>query len=200
MPRKEVPAPPSVDDVATLLMQWSALAMRAARAETMPEILRLMSERNLSMPMVVVLNLLAFEGTQTMTRLAERTGLSTSATSHLIQRLVEGGLVDRSERADDRRIREIVLTAAGTAFVGEMMRQRFADLRASVAPLSSSTRGVLAEAIGRVTAELAAALGAAIPGCPVGGDPLDRGPASKQTHQVKKQTTATGKKTSKERA
>jgi len=165
MPRKSSPdrtaSAPSVDDVAAVLMRWSALAMHAARAEGMPAMLRTLHEHNLSMPMVVVLHLLAFEGPQPMTRLAERTGLSTSATSHLLQRLVEAGLVGRAEVEVDRRVRQIALTPAGDAVIQEMVRQRFADLRASVQPLTPATRARLSEALTAVIDELGAAIGPA---------------------------------------
>jgi DNA-binding MarR family transcriptional regulator len=185
-------------------MRWSALSMQVARADGMPQMLRLLNEHNLSMPMMVVLHLLAFEGTQTMTRLAERTGLSTSATSHLIQRLVEGRLVDRTEGAVDRRVREIALTPAGQDLTAEMLRQRFSDLRASVAPLSDTTRARLAAAITDVTIELAAALGTGMSGCPGAGDPVGAGEASKKSPGRKatgsKRPARTLKSTSKERS
>jgi len=148
--------PPTADGVAHLLMRWTAMAMKRARTGGMPELLSLLNEHNLTMPMVVVMHVIAFEGKQTMTSLADKTQLSTSATSHLLQRLVDGGVVERTDSLADRRVKEIGLTALGSELVSAMVRQRFNDLRSSVEPLSAPALGLLAKALTRVIDELSA--------------------------------------------
>lgn len=159
-------APPSVDALASKLMAWMGLSMQAARGESMRETLHLSHTHNLTMAMMTVLHVVGFEGKQTMTALSEQTGLSTSAMSHLLQRLVEQGLLERQDDAADRRVRRVALTSAGTALLSQMMRLRFADLRASVAPLSERTMKLLGVAVGEAVAELSAHLKAALPSCP----------------------------------
>ncbi|WP_425147558.1 MarR family winged helix-turn-helix transcriptional regulator [Deinococcus sp.] len=64
-------------------------------------------------------------------------GLSSGATSHLIERLVKRGLLKRSELHSDRRQRRVSLTAEGTAFLHEVDGQlsvALADLIAQVPP------------------------------------------------------------------
>jgi len=106
------------------------------------------------MPMFVALNVIAFDGRQTMTSLVEQIALSTSATSHMIQRLVELGLVERRDNPDDRRQKVLALTDDGGALVGAMMRSRFAELKDSVAPLSAATRTRLHAVMCDVVSEL----------------------------------------------
>jgi DNA-binding MarR family transcriptional regulator len=159
-------APPSVDALASKLMAWMGLSMQAARGESMRETLHLSHTHNLTMAMMTVLHVVGFEGKQTMTALSEQTGLSTSAMSHLLQRLVEQGLLERQDDAADRRVRRVALTSAGTALLSQMMRLRFADLRASVAPLSERTMKLLGVAVGEAVAELSVHLKAALPSCP----------------------------------
>ena len=159
-------APPSVDALASKLMAWMGLSMQAARGESMRETLHLSHTHNLTMAMMTVLHVGGFEGKQTMTALSEQTGLSTSAMSHLLQRLVEQGLLERQDDAADRRVRRVALTSAGTALLSQMMRLRFADLRASVAPLSERTMKLLGVAVGEAVAELSVHLKAALPSCP----------------------------------
>ncbi len=197
-------APPSVDALASKLMAWMGLSMQAARGESMRETLHLSHTHNLTMAMMTVLHVVGFEGKQTMTALSEQTGLSTSAMSHLLQRLVEQGLLERQDDAADRRVRRVALTSAGTALLSQMMRLRFADLRASVAPLSERTMKLLGVAVGEAVAELSAHLKAALPSCPrtEGAKsppsppaPDQAAPASKSSRSKTKQTKQTKEST-----
>lgn len=72
------------------------------------------------------------------TRLAELVGLSQSATSRLVARLVEEGLVDRVRSEEDARTSLLTLTPAGAALLREARQQYSA---------------VLFERFGRVVAE-----------------------------------------------
>jgi DNA-binding MarR family transcriptional regulator len=171
------------------MMAWMGLSMKMARGESLRATLDLLHTHNLTMAMMTVLHIVGFDGTQTMTGLAEETGLSTSATSHLLQRLVELGLVERQDDAVDRRVRHVALTAEGTALVGHIMKLRFADLRASVDPLSAGTMALLSTAVGRAIDELAAHLGAPLPSCPLPEGSGPAPPASRQTPQASKLDT-----------
>ena len=116
--------------------------------------LALQHRLNLTTAMVVVLHIVAFEGGQTMTVLSARTGLSTSAVSHLLQRLVELGLIERHDDARDRRAKRVALSAAGSDLVKTITRQRLEELHSSVVLLTPATRARLQGALVDVIAEL----------------------------------------------
>ncbi|HEY1100325.1 MAG TPA: MarR family transcriptional regulator [Myxococcota bacterium] len=145
---------PTAEEVTRLALSWLTLSMSLSRGRSQARQLRQINELGLTFPMIITLNVIAFEGRQTMTTLLDHLSLSTSATSHLIQRLVELGLVERRDNPDDRRQKIIALTNRGTAFVGEMMAGRFAEMRESIAPLSSSTKQALFDVMGTVVSEL----------------------------------------------
>ncbi|MFC4452794.1 MarR family transcriptional regulator [Deinococcus sonorensis] len=61
-----------------------------------------------------------------VSRLAELTGLSLSATSHMTDRLVQRGYAERRENPEDRRAKLLALTPRGLELVSGMDR-RFTD-------------------------------------------------------------------------
>lgn len=152
VPKSE--APPTVEEIAQLMMSWTSISMSLSKGRNFSQNLRQISDLGLTMPMFVALNVVAFNGKQTMTSLVEHLALSTSATSHMIQRLVELGLIERRDNPDDRRQKVLVLSDEGGALVGAMMRSRFAELKDSVAPLSASTRMRLHAVMCDVVSEL----------------------------------------------
>ncbi len=149
---------PSAADVAKLMMSWMTVSMRLSQGRNFSRHLRSISDLGLTMPMMAALHVIAFDGKQTMTTLVDHLGLSTSATSHLLQRLVDLGLCERTDSPADRRQKLIALTQAGTAFVGDITRSRFEELQASVDPLSPSTRKALFDVLGQVVSELSLAI------------------------------------------
>lgn len=149
---------PSAADVAKLMMSWMTVAMRLSQGRSFSRNLKSISDLGLTMPMMAALHVIAFDGKQTMTTLVDHLGLSTSATSHLLQRLVELGLCERTDSPADRRQKLIALTQMGTDFVAEITRSRFEELQASVDPLTPSTRTALFDVLGQVVSELSLAM------------------------------------------
>jgi DNA-binding MarR family transcriptional regulator len=139
-------------------MSWMTVSLRLSQGRNFSRNLRSISDLGLTMPMMAALHVIAFDGQQTMTTLVDHLGLSTSATSHLLQRLVELGLCERTDSPTDRRQKLIVLTQAGREFVADMTRSRFDELQASVDPLSPATRTALFEVLGQVVSELSLAM------------------------------------------
>jgi DNA-binding MarR family transcriptional regulator len=145
----------TTDEVAGLLLRWLSASMRRSGCAGVSASHRLASERGATLPMMVALHVLAFEGPQTMTMLAERLTLSASATSHLLQRLVELALARREDDPGDRRQRLLAITAEGRRAVDELMQARLTELSAGVAPLSERTRFRLGRVLRDVVRELA---------------------------------------------
>ena len=75
-------------------------------------------------------------GPITMSRLAEILDVTPATTSGLIDRLERHGLVERSHRADDRRVVHCSLTADGERLVREMAGARLDAMRGMLAVLT----------------------------------------------------------------
>jgi len=82
--------------------------------------LRTWEERGLTLPQLRILFYLrAYPETATNT-LARHMGLTMPTVSGLVEKLVRAGLVERGQRADDRRVIPLCLTDDGRAAVGEI--------------------------------------------------------------------------------
>jgi MarR family 2-MHQ and catechol resistance regulon transcriptional repressor len=64
-----------------------------------------------------VMRLVSIEGTLKITEIGERLQLARAQMTHLIDRLVEAGMVKRQADSTDRRVTNIVLTTKGSAFL-----------------------------------------------------------------------------------
>ena len=145
---------PSVDAVTQQVMTWIGLSMRLSRSQPMADSLGMLNELGLTLPQLVALHVIAFEGPTTMTRLVERVGLSTSAVSALLHRLVEMGLCERRDDPLDRRQRRVRLTTQGQQVIKNLLLSRMNDTRGSIQPLSAAARAQLSAALAVVIEEL----------------------------------------------
>jgi DNA-binding MarR family transcriptional regulator len=87
----------------------------------------------LSIPQIFALRHVYYKGTCNISEISERLGVTNPASSQLIDRLVEHGLVSRSENQQDRRYKQIILTEKGlqmlraSAQVSQHWREALAD-------------------------------------------------------------------------
>ena len=77
-----------------------------------------------TLPQLVILDLLEREGESKMTDLANFTNVTTAAMTGIIDRLVRDGYVERAHDTRDRRIVNIKLTSKGTKLIGQINLQR----------------------------------------------------------------------------
>lgn len=150
MARKDSPAG-DLDETTRLLMGWIGLSMRINRGN---EAVRSMADLGLTMPQIAALHALMFEGPRSVTDLGADLGHSMSATSSLVQRLVEQGLVSRTEDPVDRRQKRVELTAAGRKLVERMLKARQKEVRAGLEHLSVDLRAELQRIMRRIVEEL----------------------------------------------
>lgn len=141
-----------LDRLASLIAKWVGLSMRLNRGN---HGVKAMSDVGLTLPQIGALHVLMFEGPASVSSLQSRLELSLSATSHLVQRLVEAGLVRREEHPTDRRQKVVTLTQAGRRFVEEMLKARLKEFRASVEHLSPALRPELAAVLEKIVEDLA---------------------------------------------
>ena len=78
----------------------------------------------LTMPQVIVLNMLARHGESKMTDLAHFINVTTAAMTGVVDRLVRDGYVKRASDPKDRRIIRIGLTARGSGLVDDIAAER----------------------------------------------------------------------------
>jgi DNA-binding MarR family transcriptional regulator len=103
-----------------------------------------LGELNLGFTQLAALYALADSGTMTVADLADTLGRSPSATSRLVEALVERQLVERRQDLEDRRQRTVALTGRGQALLGRVDRARAEEFLAIVRPLPSAERAVVA--------------------------------------------------------
>ncbi len=96
-----------------------------------------MQDLELSFSQMGTLFHLRAHGSLTVSALAERAHLSLPAASQLVERLVQRGLLARSEDPSDRRQKRVVLTGAGEALLERIDRlsaEAYGVLLAGVPP------------------------------------------------------------------
>jgi DNA-binding MarR family transcriptional regulator len=134
----------SIDaDVTGLLLRWMSLTMGA----TSKELLEQLHDSGITVAQMMALHVLHSERTATLTALAERLQLSLSATSTLVQKLVDVGLVTRTEHNTDRRNKVIALSGHGSARLHTFQKLRGAGIHSVLRSLSSDTKSFLFEAL-----------------------------------------------------
>jgi MarR family transcriptional regulator, organic hydroperoxide resistance regulator len=98
---------------------------------------------------------LNFEGEMPISKLAETLGISHPTASHLVERLVQAGLVERVEHAADRRYTLARLTSQGTMMVQRLRQGRENHLQHWLVQLDEQDLAALRrglEALNRVVA------------------------------------------------
>jgi DNA-binding MarR family transcriptional regulator len=110
--------------------------------------IEVMHEAGLTLPQIVVLHALT-GGERAVGALADHLSLSMSATSTLVQRLVEAGLVSRTENPDDRREKQVALTRPGTVLIERIASERSRALARGLDALPAALRDELLDVLGR---------------------------------------------------
>ncbi len=81
-------------------------------------------ERGLSMSQIGALFAIHRKGSCGVSDIGDHLGITAAATSQMLNRLVEQDLIERTEDPVDRRLKRIVLTAAGTQTLQDSVRAR----------------------------------------------------------------------------
>ncbi len=120
---------------------------RAIVREFVFNILRAFVDFDYSLPQLATLLLLDEEGELTVKQVAEILGRSISATSRLLDQLVERGMVSRREDEHDRRLKRIAITEQGRMLIATL-EQRRADAQLAVMEYySAEEQGVINRAM-----------------------------------------------------
>jgi len=130
--------------------------MAGINQRTSGETLELLHNESLTMPQMVTLHHLAWLGPQPQSELGEALRLSSSATSSLVDRMVERGLVARWEHPEDRRQRVVGIAEGGQRLVERMAGARTQELEDAFRHVDPELRARLADIFEEVIAQLRA--------------------------------------------
>jgi len=144
------PHDPTILRLEGLLHQLMGLINKAAGAGT----LEMMNTHQLTLPQMVALHVIRYEGPISTLRLMDDLRLSASATSHLVDRLVEKGWVTRRENLEDRRQKQLEITAPALQMLDEMAVQRAQEFQVAFRLVDPATRAHLVGAFENVIEQL----------------------------------------------
>jgi DNA-binding MarR family transcriptional regulator len=111
---------PTNDPFLAALHEWIGLFMR----RSMRNFLLFSKERGFSMSQIGALFHLHRMGACDVSGIGEDLGVTDAAASQMLERLVQQGLVTRSENPADRRVKQIVLTEKGRQVLQESIHAR----------------------------------------------------------------------------
>lgn len=110
-------SPPSL---ATMLQEWIELFMR----RSMRNFIRRSKQSGLSMSQIGALFHIQRQHTSGVSGVGDDLGITSAAASQMLERLVQQGLVVRSEDPHDRRAKRLTLTDKGRQMLHESIRAR----------------------------------------------------------------------------
>ena len=111
---------PTADPFITTLHQWIDVFMH----RSMRRFIHYARESGLSMSMMGALFHLHKKRSSGVTDLGDHLGVTSAATSQMLERLVQQKLIQRSEDPNDRRVKQIALTDKGCRVLEEGLRAR----------------------------------------------------------------------------
>jgi DNA-binding MarR family transcriptional regulator len=104
-------------------------------------------ELDLTLPQLRMLYLLVHDGEQTASGLARRLGVAPSTVTGLVDRLVERGVVARSEDRNDRRTIWVRATDDGQVLINSLIASRREQLARVLSELSDADRELVGGAL-----------------------------------------------------
>ena len=108
------------EEVVEVLREWTEVFMH----RLMGSVVYVARQHGLSMSHVGALFQLSHLGMSSVSNIGDRLGVTRAAASQMLDRLVQHGLIARSEDPDDRRAKQIILTKLGDKFIDEAMKAR----------------------------------------------------------------------------
>lgn len=118
--------------------------------------LLLLGEKGLTLPQFVGLKILHYAGPQSVSAIAGCVKLSAAATSHMVDRLVGMGMVERAEDPDDRRQKRVAITPAGRDWFMRVEQEQTREFANVLGQLSADVQKQFAGTLRKVVRELAA--------------------------------------------
>jgi len=124
------------------LREWAELFMR----HSMRDFIHFIKETGLSTTQLNTLMRLYYHHACPVSEIGDHLGITNAATSQMVQRLVEQGLLERTEDPTDRRVKQLTLTAEGRALIdqGIEARRRWLEDLTTALPAEQQTNIITA--------------------------------------------------------
>ncbi len=103
-----------------VIREWSEVFMQ----RSMRDFKRFMDETGLSFSQLSVLMRLKHGGNSGVTEIGDQMGVTSAAASQAVDRLVQLGLIERTEDPEDRRAKRLALTKKGSALIEQGVEAR----------------------------------------------------------------------------
>jgi DNA-binding MarR family transcriptional regulator len=113
-----------------------------------------MNDAGITLPQVLLLSHAERRGTASASELAEAVHTSLPAASQMIDRLVQQGLLSRTEDPADRRRKSVATTASARAVLRKLAAARSAEYELGLATVPPKLLAQLTDLIERVVSEL----------------------------------------------
>ena len=135
------------DSFTQVLQEWNEVFMH----RSFRDMKQFMDEAGLSPSQAMTLMRLHHCRVSDVSEIAEQVGVSNAAASQLIERLVQMGLVTRSELQSDRRVKQVELTNEGQALVQRSFKARQEWLHTLIDTLGESQTRTITSALKTMT-------------------------------------------------
>ncbi len=129
--------------ISETLRAWSEIFMH----HNMREFKQFIDDEELSFSQASALSRLFFGNSCGNSDIAEHLGVTDAAASQVVDRLVQRGLLSRSERPDDRRVRQLEITDAGRRLMEKSVAMRFRWMERLTAELSGEQQNLVDSAL-----------------------------------------------------
>jgi MarR family transcriptional regulator, organic hydroperoxide resistance regulator len=106
-----------------VVREIAALLRELVHALSEPTI-KAWTELDFTLPQLKTLKVLSHEGSSSIGHIAERLGVGQPTASHLVERLVQAGLVERAEDPANRRRTLARLSSSGEELIGQLRGTR----------------------------------------------------------------------------
>jgi DNA-binding MarR family transcriptional regulator len=103
-----------------VIREWSEVFMQ----RSMRDFKRFMDRTGLSFSQINILMRLIHGGSTGVSEIGEQLGVTNAAASQAVDRLVQLGLIERTEDPEDRRAKRLALTQKGRALIEESVEAR----------------------------------------------------------------------------
>ena len=125
------------------MREWVEVFM----SRSMHDLSRFIKQADLNMAQYATLMRLYHHQNCGVSEVGAQLGITNAAASQLVEKLVQNGLVERSESAEDRRVRHLALTRQGRALVSSSLEARLGWTRALAESLPPQRREAIVQAI-----------------------------------------------------
>ena len=133
----------SLNQFSSVLTEWSEVFM----INSMRNLIHYSKENGLSMSQIGALFRVFHKGISAVSDIGEELGITCAAASQMVERLVQQGLILRSEAPTDRRMKQIVLTDKGRQTLQEIIYARQSWFGNLASALSESEKGQVVTAL-----------------------------------------------------